>query len=500
MTKSRFGVLQIILFLIVCTVGCSRAPTSSLSTSAPGKIIQAAVVSVDAQPIVDEEARVVVKGLLPDDCTNLGSPAVNVVGRMAVVILPAKRDPAAKNCQVQSHTFEQAITLGKGLQPGRYAVSVNGINTVLDIPGPTAGSVSVTTTAAVTATAKEATSPTEIVPTAESTTASATATAASLQADASPTPQPTATPADNAPAPTAQPTPITAPVVPANNPADPSTNPATPQTQACINKAAFFLDVSVPDGTIFNPSALFTKTWRVRNAGTCTWQGYSLVFQQGDSLSAPTPVLLPGRTAPGETLDISLKMTAPQKPGGYISDWWFVTPSGQTFGLGATADGLLWTKIGVRTEIPTTGGSSAPSCPSQGDSSVEAEILSLINAARVAHGLPALTLDDGLSTAARLHSRDMACNNFVEHYGSDGSTWYGRVQAQKIHYKDASENIYAGSPEFGGTAQGAFNWWMNSQIHRDNILNPRSTRIGIGYTYYDASDYKGYYTLDFIIP
>ena len=94
----------------------------------------------------------------------------------------------------------------------------------------------------------------------------------------------------------------------------------------------------------------------------------------------------------------------------------------------------------------------------------------------------------------------MACNDFVEHYGSDGSTWFGRIQAQGVRYHSASENIYAGDPTFGGTPQGAFAWWMNSQVHRDNILNPKSTQIGIGYAYYYGSTYKGYYTLDFIQP
>ena len=90
----------------------------------------------------------------------------------------------------------------------------------------------------------------------------------------------------------------------------------------------------------------------------------------------------------------------------------------------------------------------------------------------------------------------MACNGFVDHNGSDGSTWYQRVAAQGYENSaSARENIYVGDPAFGGTPQGAFDWWMNSQVHRDNILNPNVTEIGIGYVYLSGSPYGGYYTL-----
>ena len=73
-------------------------------------------------------------------------------------------------------------------------------------------------------------------------------------------------------------------------------------------------------------------------------------------------------------------------------------------------------------------------------------------------------------------------------------------RSQGVKYGTANENIYAGTPAFGGDSVGAFTWWMNSQVHRDNILNPKSTMIGISYIYTDSSTYKGYYTLDFIGP
>jgi uncharacterized protein YkwD len=119
-----------------------------------------------------------------------------------------------------------------------------------------------------------------------------------------------------------------------------------------------------------------------------------------------------------------------------------------------------------------------------------------VNAARAENGLGSLALQSQLSTAALVHSRDMACAGFIDHDGSDGSTWYDRVTAQGYaNSASARENIYVGDPAFGGTPQGAFNWWMNSQVHRDNILNANVSQVGIAYVYLKGSPYGGYYTL-----
>ena len=78
--------------------------------------------------------------------------------------------------------------------------------------------------------------------------------------------------------------------------------------------------------------------------------------------------------------------------------------------------------------------------------------------------------------------------------------WYERIGAQGYAYSKAFENVYVGNPAYGGTPQTAMNWWMNSTVHRDNILNPDVTQIGIAYAYTDTSDYGGYYTVDFATP
>jgi uncharacterized protein YkwD len=265
----------------------------------------------------------------------------------------------------------------------------------------------------------------------------------------------------------------------------------------CEDKAAFFADVSVEDGTAFDPEEKFVKVWRIRNAGTCTWQDYRLVFDEGDRMAAPEPVRVPGPVAPGDTVDIELALSAPSKPGGYYSNWLLSTPGGKTFGLGMPAVGLLWTRIGVRVPVPEP--LVGASCAWKQDGGIEAEILRLINKERTDRGLPALALNEKLSASARAHSADMACNFFEGHTGSDRSDWYARIDRQGVTYRDASENYFTASPEWVSAA-GVVAWWMDSEVHRNNILNPRSKQVGVGYSYFAGSKMKGYYTLNFIEP
>jgi uncharacterized protein YkwD len=283
------------------------------------------------------------------------------------------------------------------------------------------------------------------------------------------------------------------------------------QAQDCIDKAAFSADVTIPDGTTFSAGDTFTKTWKVRNEGTCIWKGYNLIYVSGEVMNAPisNPIQ---EVAPGEFAEISLELQAPPRGGQHTGYWEFMNAAGKTFGVGSAGEGLLWLKINV--DFPTVTpvvDSSTPdgsptdtpsgSCAYTLNSDYESQILSLINDVRAQNGLNPLTLDSKLQAAALAHSLDMACNNYVNHTGSDGSTWYDRVKAQGFrNYHTARENIYVGNPAFGGDAQGAFDWWMNSDIHRKTILLPNITVIGISYVFTSTSTYGGYYTADFARP
>jgi hypothetical protein len=96
---------------------------------------------------------------------------------------------------------------------------------------------------------------------------------------------------------------------------------------------AFVADVTVPDGQVFTASTPFTKTWRLRNSGTCTWStAYSVVFSSGNSMSGPATQALTSSVAPGATIDISINMTSPASQGEYTGYWQLRNSSGQNFG------------------------------------------------------------------------------------------------------------------------------------------------------------------------
>jgi hypothetical protein len=175
-------------------------------------------------------------------------------------------------------------------------------------------------------------------------TQAAQATTAPTQAQAtlsaSGTPQPSDTPAatDTQAAPTASLTPVSS-----------ITNvPITQVAAQPCNRFDFVSDITVGDYTNFNPGATFTKTWRLRNSGTCSWDNsYSLVFASGYSMSGPASVALPGTVAPGQLVDVSVTLQAPYNAGIYRGFWMLQSPSGGRFGYGYNSASPVWALITV---------------------------------------------------------------------------------------------------------------------------------------------------------
>ena len=124
--------------------------------------------------------------------------------------------------------------------------------------------------------------------------------------------------------------------------------PATPSVSC--NWAAYVRDVTIPDNTSMEPGTTFTKTWRVKNIGSCTWTtDYDFVFVSGKAMGAPTRIGLTDTVKPGETIDISVMMEAPTTDGIYAGYWMLADASGNKFGIGPAADGNIWVKIVVET-------------------------------------------------------------------------------------------------------------------------------------------------------
>jgi hypothetical protein len=105
--------------------------------------------------------------------------------------------------------------------------------------------------------------------------------------------------------------------------------------------------VSVPDNTNFIVEKPFTKTWRLKNVGTCTWtSAYKLVFDSGERMSGPeSQPLTAVSVAPGETVDVSVDMIAPAIAGTYKSNWKIKDDKGEIFGL---SSGPFFVQIKVK--------------------------------------------------------------------------------------------------------------------------------------------------------
>ncbi len=105
-----------------------------------------------------------------------------------------------------------------------------------------------------------------------------------------------------------------------------------PAGAACTNNSVFVADVTIPDNMPVTPGQQFTKTWRIRNAGTCAWDGgYTLAFERGTAMTSTTSVPLPS-TAPGATADVSVPLTAPALAGAVTGFWRPKAPNGTFFG------------------------------------------------------------------------------------------------------------------------------------------------------------------------
>lgn len=103
--------------------------------------------------------------------------------------------------------------------------------------------------------------------------------------------------------------------------------PTIPVSPNCL--VAGLVSETIPDGTLFQKDATFTKTWKIRNAGTCTWStAYKLVFVDGNALGAPEEIKLKENVPPGNITNISINMKAPNVDATYIGYWMLQTDAG----------------------------------------------------------------------------------------------------------------------------------------------------------------------------
>lgn len=127
----------------------------------------------------------------------------------------------------------------------------------------------------------------------------------------------------------------------------------------------------------------------------------------------------------------------------------------------------------------------APQAPEQQEkpaeqgelSQFEQEVIELTNVERSNHGLAPLEADVELSNVARDKSKDMQSRNYFDHTSPTYGSPFDMMRSYGISYQAAGENIARGQQ----TPEEVVNAWMNSQGHRENILNGDFTHIGVGF-------------------
>lgn len=105
------------------------------------------------------------------------------------------------------------------------------------------------------------------------------------------------------------------------------------------------------------------------------------------------------------------------------------------------------------------------------------ELLNLINAKREENGLIKLQTSPRLEEIAKLKSEDMVKNNYFAHESPTYGNPFDMMKNFGITYKTAGENLAGNS-----TIDGAFNSWMESEAHKQNILSKAYNYVGIGIT------------------
>jgi uncharacterized protein YkwD len=148
----------------------------------------------------------------------------------------------------------------------------------------------------------------------------------------------------------------------------------------------------------------------------------------------------------------------------------------------------------ANTESPTA--SLEGECSFKTNRVLEIELANLITSKRAEEGLADLDEQAQLTEAARLHAEDMGCNGFFSHVSPTNGGVLDRVAAVGYQYLTIGEIIAGGeiSPEK------VLQEWLDSPIHREQILDTKYRQIGLGFVQVEEQGYTYYWTVLFGEP
>lgn len=119
------------------------------------------------------------------------------------------------------------------------------------------------------------------------------------------------------------------------------------------------------------------------------------------------------------------------------------------------------------------------------------EVLSLVNQERIRNGLSKLSWGDTCAEAAETRAEELV--QLYSHTRPDGTSWSTACENPKNNAASLEgENLAAGSSAVSPETTVAA--WMNSEKHRENILNPDYTKLAVGFYFDPNSQYKTHWS------
>lgn len=104
-----------------------------------------------------------------------------------------------------------------------------------------------------------------------------------------------------------------------------------PSPTPCTDLFEIISESGLAMGTQMDIARPFTKSWMIKNLGSCRWEKYKFVFVSGSLLGASTPVDIP-TTDPGGIAVLDLSLLSPSIDGNFIGKWRVQNARGDLFG------------------------------------------------------------------------------------------------------------------------------------------------------------------------
>jgi uncharacterized protein YkwD len=149
--------------------------------------------------------------------------------------------------------------------------------------------------------------------------------------------------------------------------------------------------------------------------------------------------------------------------------------AGLRSGFALLLAGLALGGCGAAAPAVPPGGPGTLQATSPGEAAWTQEVLALTNDLRAEAGLGPLVLDERASEAAYEHAWDMDLRGYFAHEDPEGEGPADRLRRHGVVFDAAGENLARGFP----TPQEVVDAWMASPDHRENLLYPWWTRVGL---------------------